>query len=196
VRLWGRKSWDLFHPLLLTSGRARGAMGARVGGAESWVLQVSLCGGGLWIPSQQAGALVLDVRGGREGVRVGFPIWYSPSIKQGLDLLSRGSSVAIRGGEGLRSPQSMLQPWSCLLWRVVGFGGRTLGSVMGLSTGGLRGPPTPVGRGQRKVRPRRGPWGWGQVAKLGPEAPSKDRGAGGQAGVPGGRAEVGCMGRI
>lgn len=63
-------------------------MGARVGGAESWVLQVSLCGGGLWIPSQQAGALVLDVRGGREGVRVDLPIWYSPSIKQGLDLLS------------------------------------------------------------------------------------------------------------
>lgn len=69
-----------------------------VGGPESWVLEPGVCrAGGPWIPSQQAGALVLDVSGSREGMQVDFPVWCSPSIKQGVDPPSQSPSVISEG---------------------------------------------------------------------------------------------------
>ena len=108
-------------------------------------------------------------------MRVGFPIWYSPSVKQGLDLLSQGSSVVIRAGEGPRSPKSMFQPWSCLFGESNMFWRKNAWLSEGPQHWRLEGAADPGGEGQRKVKPRRGPWRWGQVAKLspvGPEAPS------------------------
>lgn len=80
-------SFHLCHgwaPPFLASDRARGVGEYDVGGPESWVLEPGLCRiGGPWIPSQQAGALVLDVSGSREGDAGGFPCLVFPFNKAG-----------------------------------------------------------------------------------------------------------------